>query len=152
MSNGETGGPYLAAAFLCEKVLQEKDGILSAIRIVDRIIATVSGPSAPQQMPAVAVNLTALLIFRSGDAKGSYTVKIQPVSPSGFRAPEAALPIFLEGDDRSANLITNIAFQAREEGLYWFDVLLNDDLVTRMPLRLVYQRIAVGQSGGTPVH
>ena len=152
MSNGETGGPYLAAAFLCETVLQERDGILSAIRIVDRIIATASGPSAPQQMPPVAVNLTALIIFRSGDAKGSFTVKIQPVSPSGFRTPEVALPIFLEGDDRGANLVSIIAFQAREEGLYWFDVSLNKDLITRMPLRVVYQRIAVGQSGGTPVH
>ena len=30
-------GPYLAAAFLCEKVLQEKDEAVSIIRIIDRV-------------------------------------------------------------------------------------------------------------------
>jgi hypothetical protein len=32
----DAGGPYLNAALLCEKVLQERDGVLSIIRIIDR--------------------------------------------------------------------------------------------------------------------
>ena len=31
------GGPYWATAVLCEKVLEEKDGVQSLIRVVDRI-------------------------------------------------------------------------------------------------------------------
>ena len=27
-----------------------------------------------------------------------------------------------------------------EEGLYWWDVYLNQEMVTRMPLRVIYQR------------
>jgi hypothetical protein len=100
MSNGETNGPYLTAALLCEKVLQEKDGILSAIRIVDRIIATAQGSQPPEQMPPVPVNITALLMLKSGNIQGSHTIKIQPVAPSGFRSPEVSWPIFLEGEDR----------------------------------------------------
>ena len=38
-------GPYLSAALLCEKVLEEKDGVKSAIRIIDRVTRTVTGPS-----------------------------------------------------------------------------------------------------------
>lgn len=34
--------------------------------------------------------------------------------------------------------------------MYWFDVFFKGDLLTRMPLRVVYQRLEVGQSGGTP--
>ena len=30
-------GPFITCACLCEKVLQEKDGILSAVRIIDRM-------------------------------------------------------------------------------------------------------------------
>ena len=30
-------GPYLIAALICQKVLEEKDGVLSAVRIVDRL-------------------------------------------------------------------------------------------------------------------
>ena len=37
-------GPYLEAAFFCEKVLQEIDGTKSAIRIVDRINRQIPGP------------------------------------------------------------------------------------------------------------
>ncbi len=152
MSNGETNGPYLTAALLCEKVLQEKDGILSAIRIVDRIIATAQGSQPPVQMPPVLVNITALLMLKSGEVRGSDTIKVQPVAPSGLRSPEISWPIFLEGEDRGANVILQVAFQAMEEGLYWFDVTFKDELLTRIPLRVVYQRLAIGQTGGTPIH
>ena len=152
MSIGETNGPYLTAALLCEKVLQEKDGILSAIRIVDRIIATAQGSQPPEQMPPVPVNITALLMLKSGAVQGSYTIKVQPVAPSGFQSPAISWPIFLEGQDRGANVILQIVFQAQEEGLYWFEVCFKDELLTRIPLRVVYQRLAIGQTGGTPVH
>ena len=32
-----------------------------------------------------------------------------------------------------------------EEGVYWIDVLLEEELVTRIPLRLLYQRTAVSR-------
>jgi hypothetical protein len=151
MSEGEMGGPYLTAALLCEKVLQEKDGIVSAIRIIDRIVATAQGSALPEQMPPVAVNVALLIMLKSGDVQGSHTIRIQQVAPSGFRSPQLSWPIYLEGNDRGANLIVQVAFEAKEEGLYWFDVYFKDDLLTRMPLRVVYQRVEVGRSGGTPI-
>lgn len=140
----ELGGPYLSAAVLCEKVLQEKDGVTSVIRIVDRLILTASGPIPPEQMPAMTVQLTAFVAFKSGLAKGSYTVKLVVKDEQGQpKGPEALLPIFFEGDDRGANLIVNMAFRVEKDGLYWFDVLLNGRLMTRMPLRIVYQRTSL---------
>ena len=32
------GGPYIAAAFFCEGVIEDKLGTLSAIRIIDRLL------------------------------------------------------------------------------------------------------------------
>ena len=139
----ETGGPWLATAILCEKVLEDKDGVLSVIRIVDRFFFTVAGPSAPQKMPPSPIQLTALLSFKSGFAKGSFTVKLVPTTPSHVRMPEHSVPILLEGDDRGANVIINLGMMIKEDGLYWFDVLLDDRLVTRMPLRVVYQRLSM---------
>ena len=43
-------GPYLSAAFFCEKVLVEQDGVKSAIRIVDRVTRTVVHPNPPPEM------------------------------------------------------------------------------------------------------
>lgn len=150
MSNDERG-PYLAAAILCEKALQEKDGVLSAIRIIDRFITT-AGTDAPAQMPPIQISGQLLIMFKSGDARGSYTVGVRPVTPSGRVTPTLSLPILLEGDDRGSNLTVAMGFEAKEEGLYWFDILLNDELVTRVPVRVIYQRLAVGTSGATPIH
>ena len=33
---------------------------------------------------------------------------------------------------------------AEQEGLYWFDVLLDDTLLTRIPFRVIYQRMTTG--------
>lgn len=37
--------PYLSAAFFCERVMEEKDGVLSAIRLVDTFTAHTNLPA-----------------------------------------------------------------------------------------------------------
>src|SRR6266545_3195017 len=123
----EIEGPFLAAALLCESVLQEKDGRLSVIRINNRFTIT-AGTGAPETMPPTIVSPTMLISLRAGFARGSYSVKVRPITPSGRRLPEVSLQILLEGDDRGQNLILPMRLQADEEGLYWLDVLLNERL------------------------
>ena len=145
----ETEGPFLAAALFCEKVLQEKDGVLSLIRVVDRIIHG-GGPAAPERMPPITANLALVIALKSGFARGSYAVTVQPTTPSGRGLPATTLPVLLEGEDRGANLLGNLALQLEEEGLYWFDILFERRLLTRIPLRVVYQRISFGAQPETP--
>ena len=45
-----TQGPYVTA-LLCEKILEEKDGIKTAIRIIDRLTHVRVGPDAPATLP-----------------------------------------------------------------------------------------------------
>lgn len=140
----DTGGPYVTAAVLCEKVIEEKDGVLSVIRIVDRIVISAGGMGAPEEMPQFPVNLTALLTLKSGNAKGKYNIRLKAEPPPDLAMDELSFPIYLEGEDRGSNLIINMNFQVRKEGLYWFSVYLNEDFVTKIPLRIMYQRISVG--------
>jgi hypothetical protein len=51
MSNGD--GPFLQTAVICEKVLQEQDGAVSAIRLIDRVffIADPDGRPLNPQTP-----------------------------------------------------------------------------------------------------
>ncbi len=49
-------GPYLTVAALCDKALQEKDGVISLIRVVDKLTSSAVGPDAPEQMPPFPVN------------------------------------------------------------------------------------------------
>lgn len=141
----ESSGPYLVAALLCEKVLQEKDETISIIRMIDRITLTISALGSPETIPSTTINLSALIALKSGSARGRGTVKLRVELPSGLKLPDQLLPVLFEGDDRGVNLIVAINMIIDQEGIYWFDVLLDERLLTRVPLRILYQRI--GQSG-----
>jgi hypothetical protein len=128
-------GPYITAAFICEKTLQEQDGVLSAIRIIDRITFTTTSDGTLLQ-PRQA--LTFVITLKSGQARGTYTVSITQEMPSGQQAPFVEAPILLEGEDRGVNLILNGVFEPDEAGLYWWDVRFDGTLLTRIPLRAVF--------------
>jgi hypothetical protein len=146
------GGPFLMAAVFCERVLQEKDGVLSPIRIVDQFTHTVAGPDAPDKMPPFTIKVSILIAFKSGDFKGKQDVKITPVAPSGQVLPGISVPILLEGADKGANVNITYVFDAQEEGLYWFNVTLNGKLITRMPLRTIYQKMLTKRSTAEHLH
>lgn len=146
MSDQDLGGPYLQLAVFCETVIEGKDGVLSLIRIIDRIVTSATGPDAPEHMPTVPINARLVLAFKSGFAKGSYAVRIRPWTPNGQPLPDVTVPMHLEGDDRGQNIVLQVGLLADQEGLYWFDVSVGERLVTRLPFRLVYQRLAIGGS------
>ena len=137
-------GPYLNAALICEKVLQEKDETVSIVRVIDRVTLTVPASVSPETLPPMSLNLYAFISFKSGSARGRYTVKFRAETPDGIKQPEQLLPVLFEGEDRGANLILNLNIIVSQEGVHWFDILLEDQLLTRIPLRILYQRI--GQS------
>ena len=95
------GGPFLASALFCERVLQEKDGVLSVIRIIDRFTHTAAGPDAPDKMPPFKIQISILIAFKSGDFKGKREVKIKPNTPSGKTLPSVSVPILLEGNEKA---------------------------------------------------
>ncbi|OGL09770.1 MAG: hypothetical protein A3F92_12875 [Candidatus Rokubacteria bacterium RIFCSPLOWO2_12_FULL_71_22] len=139
----QTGGPYLHFAVFCENVIEDKQGVLSLIRIIDRTVLTAAGPDAPEKMPPFPFSATIALGFKSGFAKGSWQVRIRPTNPDGQPLPEVSLPMQLEGDDRGQNIVLPVQLTLEQEGLYWFDVFVADALVTRMPFRVVYQRVSI---------
>lgn len=136
------GGPYLAAAFLCEKALREVDGVSTFIRIVDRW--TVTGPS--EAMPTTPIQATLVVIFKSGIHRGNGQLTITPRSPSDIRLPPATVPVLFEGDDdRGITIIIPMAFPVQEAGLYWFNVSLDGRSFSEIPLRVVYHWVVQAQ-------
>ena len=144
MSAETVGGPYIRVATLCERVLQEQDGVLTVVRVIDRFTITASGPGAPQEMPPSNVSFSIVVMLQSGGVRGRYNLRIVPVTPSGKSLRELSAGVFLEGEDRGVNVVLNSQLAAQEEGLYWFDVFLEEQLLTRIPLRLLYQRVSQG--------
>ena len=85
-----------------------------------------------------------IVSFKAGFMRGKQTVAIRPVSPTGVDLPAMEFPVLFEGDDdRGLALVFPVQWVPPEEGLFWWDVYLNQELVTRMPLRVIYQRTAL---------
>lgn len=128
-------GPFLATAALCERADRDKDGVLTLTRIVDGIVL----PAAGRQTPATIIDLTLVVIFRSGQFRGSSEIALRQISPSGAIAPPVLFPTFFQGDDHGAGVIAKMGLTFQEEGLHWFEVLLGGQPITRIPLRVAYQ-------------
>jgi len=139
-------GPHLAVAVICEKALQEQDGVLSLIRIIDRVTVGATGPDVPEDMPATPIAFTVVIALKSGTARGRHKLSLRPEDPSGLQLSALEMPVHFEGEDRGANLIVNFGLMAEREGLYWIDAFFGNDLLTRIPLRIVYQPQRTGAS------
>jgi hypothetical protein len=136
-------GPHLQMAVFCEKVLLEPHDVASLIRIIDRFTITGTTP----EMPPTALTFYMAISFKSGFIRGKHRIKIMPVSPTGIEKPTVEFPALLEGEDRGVLIAVQVNFLAEEEGLYWFRVFFEDQPVTQMPLRVLYQQVASVQLG-----
>jgi hypothetical protein len=109
---------------------------ISLIRILDRWFFNGVTP----EMPPSILQTTLVIMLKADNMRGPATVKVRPISPSKQELPSIEIPILFEGEERGVNIILPVVMQIQEAGLYWFDVLVDDQLFTRVPLRVVYQR------------
>jgi len=85
-----------------------------------------------------------VISFKAGFVRGKNTISVRPTSPNGDALPAMEFPVLFEGDaDRGTALAFELNWPVSEEGLFWWDVYLNQELVTRMPLRVAYQRMGL---------
>ena len=129
--------PYIQAALLCEKILQEADGSLSIIRIADKLGYRVEG-FPPGYKPAIV--LTGLVALKSGPIVGDHAVKVVVENPAGERKEILSTPFKFLGKDHGQNIILNLAIGIAQDGIYWFDVFCDEDLLTRIPLIIAQER------------
>jgi hypothetical protein len=138
------GGPFLAAAIFCDSIVQGMDGALSAIRIVDKINVTIPAeapPNVPSEEIRVPVTTWLLLMFKSGSAKGKHKVELVVHSPSGKKQDGLKQEVTLSPNPSGgANLRIQFAIGVKEGGLFMIDVVLDGEVVTRMPLLISLTR------------
>jgi hypothetical protein len=148
--------PYVQVAAVCESALEEKDGVFSAIRIIDTITVEAEPPSLPQNI-VPTVQFAIVVFLKSGDVTGQSRVSIKMRRPSGAVVEAGSWPIVLNGGEHGANIIAKTRLETGEVGLFWFDVHWNDEVLTRIPLRLARApseqesgRSLPGSSGALP--
>lgn len=131
--------PFVAFALFCERVLQEQDGVLSAIRIVDRLnLHEAPRSELPARTQAQVISGINLLIgLKSGEYKGKGTISLQAYTPTGERLEELKLEmqVELQGGAHAQQLVVQLAgLPFTKEGVYWIDVLFDGTVLTRVPL------------------
>jgi hypothetical protein len=133
-------GPFIQAACFCETVLQDTTGTFSLIRIVDTIEQSASGPNPPEHMPPISFRLKLVIMLKSGEARGRWDLKIIPQLPTGETKTPLLFTVHLEGDEKGHNVILDFAFTLEHEGLHYFNIFLDQDKLTAIPLRVKYSR------------
>lgn len=136
-------GPYLNLAVICENVLEDKDGAISIIRIVDKFTVstqlTVGNQTVQLENTAGFIQFQAVIGFKAGNARGCRLLKLIVWSPSRQVVAEATAIVELQGGGVPGHIVrTPIALVVKEPGIYWVDVTLNENEITRMPLQVVF--------------
>jgi hypothetical protein len=118
------------SAFLCERVLTEKDGVQTYVRVVDSFTARVL-PGGKARVQASLV-----VIIKSSEA-GEHKANIRLKAPSDKVAPMGEeMPVALKGAEHGMTLNIMVVLDLEEEGIYTFEILLDGEQAMRVPLRV----------------
>ena len=140
-------GPYVQAACFCDMVLEDKTGVLSLIRIIDTLTHFERGSDPPEQMPQFSHRLKLVLMLKSGKAQGRHEVTVMPELPTGETDKAVSINVHLTGEERGHNVVADLEYLFRMEGLYWFRIFLDNEPLTAVPLRVKYEPVRTGTSG-----
>jgi hypothetical protein len=127
-------------AVFCEHVIEDRTGALTVVRVIDEVTITAIGPDVPDAMPPTDYQFKLVVALKSGEAQGRHTLSIDKQGPDGITRPGPRMPVHFEGGNRGVNVVVpQFVIRLELEGLYWFDVKLDGQLLTRMPLRVMYR-------------
>jgi hypothetical protein len=98
------------------------------------------------------VSVWALIVLKTGLTKKlNRKVRLVMYSPSGKSQTVGEHEVALGSEPQSgANLRINVNIAIKGGGLFWLDVLLDDVVMTRMPLAISIQREPAVQPASTP--
>lgn len=126
--------PHVAIATFCERVMVEVDGMYSLIRIFDTMAVNASNDQL-HSLPPVSLNM--FVLFKSDQATGTYNFQVKGYSPSGGEVLVGpGQPIVLGGEEQGSAVQAQIGIRPDAFGVYWFDILIDGQRVTRIPLRV----------------
>jgi hypothetical protein len=141
---GELGydtGPFVTLAVFCDQAIEDKQGVVTLIRIVDQVTLQAAGEGAPKELPpGQAINTTLVIGLKAGKARGRQDVQVTFVHPDGTQHPGPDIPVhFSQGDHQGMNVILQAGVILSDAGVYWAEVSVNKRLVTKTPLEVRYE-------------
>ena len=120
--------PDLQSSLLCDDVRQERNGKFILIGLFDAL----GVPGFPTVIPRICI------VNRWCSGEGGFTQKSRILKPDGhsIMIEGKDVPVSLQNNEATATCIEffmNLQFETA--GTYWIEILLNNDLKIRYPLR-----------------
>lgn len=131
--------PFVQAACICENVLFDKDNVASVIRIVDKFDIEV-----PDNMPAdlpFGFPITMFIRIKFSGVKEG-VISVQARRPDGTQGGRQNVPI-PKGEHDGAQFKTAFHVLKPQNGVYWFDVLWENELLTSVPMTVAIKQTLV---------
>lgn len=136
----QIAGPQLLVAVLCEYVLEEKDGVNSAIRLVDRTTISAEGGPQPTMMPPIPFGYWLLIVARAGDFRGEAPLRIIWHRPNETQHELANLNVAFTGPANTGVTVrSQLNIVTDQPGVHWFEVTLGDAPPAFVPLEIIFQ-------------
>lgn len=134
--------PIYSSLVLCEKVLQESDGVVSAVRIVDIFYVSQTGIEVPPEHRAVLMQMFFQAKFPATAAVGEeHAVELileRPNGESGNVATSDAVrlvPSKVDGP-KGISVVARFGVIPRQMGTHYLVILLDGKEVQRAPFTL----------------
>jgi hypothetical protein len=132
-----TSGPFVAMAVFCARLDRQPDGTVDVVGVVDGISLAADadpGGDAFDEAAAPVVRLLGLVSLRAGEARGRHTLSLRAHFPDGELGATLTRPIEFTDQAPGATIGFPFELEARDTGVYWFDVDYDDAPLTRIPL------------------
>jgi hypothetical protein len=132
-------GPYLLMAVLCQRADQDQYGALNVINVLEQLVVGSENPNAPVEFPGFRLESQLIVSLASGNLRGDRTITIIPVEPTQSAMEPVTHAVRFSGEDHRVTIVANVSLDVVHTGVYWFRVLLGDEELTRIPLRIGYE-------------
>src|SRR6266852_4842885 len=141
--------PFLisASALLCERILQEEDKVLSAIRIIDVIYVPQLPASAPEGSVTGVQEYCLIILKAQPGHQGKHLIEFRMLNPKGeltnisepIEAEFKARPEFGKDVPGGATVSIQLNLAVKNYGTCYICVYLDGEEITRAPFTLLQQ-------------
>jgi hypothetical protein len=119
-------------AVFCQRLDRQPDGTVDVVGVVDGV--SVSSPETAGPEGPAMIRLLGLVSIRAGAVRGRHTLSLKAQFPGGGQGPALNRAVELTDLAPGATLSFPLELEARDAGVYWFDVFFDNAPLTRIPL------------------
>jgi hypothetical protein len=124
----------------CERVLNERDGTYSAIRIVDQFTVEERPEYQFDKAEYIPVPVVGFLSIRSDQSiPESFRLTFKVSDPAGNESQKDSFPLQTLPPPAGTSLIIKLVLNGKKIGIWWTEVIIDGTTVLRLPVEIIHR-------------